>query len=159
MGRPGVLPSVTLPISSNLLFHCSEPMVVFVTSPTVLRSSDVVIPGPPFSVDFVIFGSAPSYEVNSLLRKTSLMDVALPCPDICVSGRPATSNVVRVARSPAAEPVGRPAPSHATVVVRPPPEVNDCARPLVEKPAAEEADRKSTRLNSSHSQISYAVFC
>src|SRR2546430_12746854 len=25
--------------------------------------------------------------------------------------------------------------------------------------AAEEADRKSTRLNSSHSQISYAVFC
>src|SRR5688572_31631334 len=25
--------------------------------------------------------------------------------------------------------------------------------------AADEADRKSTRLNSSHSQISYAVFC
>src|SRR2546427_1597461 len=25
--------------------------------------------------------------------------------------------------------------------------------------AAEDADRKSTRLNSSHSQISYAVFC
>src|SRR5688572_33425789 len=26
-------------------------------------------------------------------------------------------------------------------------------------PATEDADRKSTRLNSSHSQISYAVFC
>src|SRR5438270_13975847 len=26
-------------------------------------------------------------------------------------------------------------------------------------PAEQEADRKSTRLNSSHSQISYAVFC
>src|SRR3990167_10388432 len=28
-----------------------------------------------------------------------------------------------------------------------------------ELPGAFEADRKSTRLNSSHSQISYAVFC
>src|SRR2546430_7689150 len=27
------------------------------------------------------------------------------------------------------------------------------------KPLAENVDRKSTRLNSSHSQISYAVFC
>src|SRR2546430_3029805 len=27
------------------------------------------------------------------------------------------------------------------------------------RPARERADRKSTRLNSSHSQISYAVFC
>src|SRR3989475_7334530 len=27
------------------------------------------------------------------------------------------------------------------------------------EPVPEEADRKSTRLNSSHSQISYAVFC
>src|SRR2546430_8390761 len=27
------------------------------------------------------------------------------------------------------------------------------------RPAQEEPDRKSTRLNSSHSQISYAVFC
>src|SRR3989475_7497799 len=36
--------------------------------------------------------------------------------------------------------------------------------PLVDDPAAErrpdtQIDRKSTRLNSSHSQISYAVFC
>src|SRR2546430_13648711 len=30
---------------------------------------------------------------------------------------------------------------------------------LLKKPFAEAADRKSTRLNSSHSQISYAVFC
>src|SRR5256886_17178608 len=28
-----------------------------------------------------------------------------------------------------------------------------------QRPAAEQRDRKSTRLNSSHSQISYAVFC
>src|SRR5688572_31748491 len=30
---------------------------------------------------------------------------------------------------------------------------------IVESPADEDPDRKSTRLNSSHSQISYAVFC
>src|SRR5688572_32463571 len=30
---------------------------------------------------------------------------------------------------------------------------------LVERPAQRLEDRKSTRLNSSHSQISYAVFC
>src|SRR2546430_13528588 len=30
---------------------------------------------------------------------------------------------------------------------------------LYENPAGCETDRKSTRLNSSHSQISYAVFC
>src|SRR2546430_10897618 len=29
----------------------------------------------------------------------------------------------------------------------------------VDHPAADNRDRKSTRLNSSHSQISYAVFC
>src|SRR2546427_3210468 len=34
--------------------------------------------------------------------------------------------------------------------------VKDGAAPLIE---AAERDRKSTRLNSSHSQISYAVFC
>src|SRR2546430_12978582 len=32
-------------------------------------------------------------------------------------------------------------------------------RPCLLKPAKIRADRKSTRLNSSHSQISYAVFC
>src|SRR5205085_11902082 len=32
-------------------------------------------------------------------------------------------------------------------------------RPHVVQRAGEPADRKSTRLNSSHSQISYAVFC
>src|SRR2546430_7165327 len=32
-------------------------------------------------------------------------------------------------------------------------------RELVERHVAVEGDRKSTRLNSSHSQISYAVFC
>src|SRR2546430_7480646 len=30
---------------------------------------------------------------------------------------------------------------------------------LVAEPGCQTADRKSTRLNSSHSQISYAVFC
>src|SRR5688572_31884354 len=37
------------------------------------------------------------------------------------------------------------------------PEVAEDVRCLVEQRAG--ADRKSTRLNSSHSQISYAVFC
>src|SRR2546421_8687311 len=32
-------------------------------------------------------------------------------------------------------------------------------RPRQDRPVAEQADRKSTRLNSSHDQISYAVFC
>src|SRR3989442_9641084 len=32
-------------------------------------------------------------------------------------------------------------------------------RPLVAEPIARGADRKSTRLNSSHVRISYAVFC
>src|SRR5687768_17623861 len=32
-------------------------------------------------------------------------------------------------------------------------------KPLPKKPAPEEPDRKSTRLNSSHGYISYAVFC
>src|SRR2546430_7628662 len=41
---------------------------------------------------------------------------------------------------------------------------NNCARPSSSKhnakfPVKFETDRKSTRLNSSHSQISYAVFC
>src|SRR2546430_10877018 len=35
--------------------------------------------------------------------------------------------------------------------------IADCA--IVEHPRSTVADRKSTRLNSSHSQISYAVFC
>src|SRR5205085_4156665 len=40
-------------------------------------------------------------------------------------------------------------------------EERDCARVLagLEQRAAALGDRKSTRLNSSHSQISYAVFC
>src|SRR2546430_8576882 len=33
------------------------------------------------------------------------------------------------------------------------------ARRLQRRPSGTEQDRKSTRLNSSHSQISYAVFC
>src|SRR3712207_8117660 len=33
-----------------------------------------------------------------------------------------------------------------------------CARPLCER-LSEQTDRKSTRLNSSHANISYAVFC
>src|SRR5688572_32033538 len=43
-----------------------------------------------------------------------------------------------------------------------PPPPGQAPRPAGDRqigPAAETADRKSTRLNSSHSQISYAVFC
>src|SRR3989440_3996301 len=35
----------------------------------------------------------------------------------------------------------------------------ECARRVVEPDDADQQDRKSTRLNSSHDQISYAVFC
>src|SRR5256886_2851626 len=35
----------------------------------------------------------------------------------------------------------------------------DTRRPALVEPVKETIDRKSTRLNSSHSQISYAVFC
>src|SRR2546430_13261135 len=38
-------------------------------------------------------------------------------------------------------------------------EKNKSARAIMQNAQKEELDRKSTRLNSSHSQISYAVFC
>src|SRR5476649_38498 len=40
-----------------------------------------------------------------------------------------------------------------------PPRVLDLARELARLPPSAEGDRKSTRLNSSHTVISYAVFC
>src|SRR2546430_9864135 len=49
---------------------------------------------------------------------------------------------------------GKPAPCHATWGTRP------CRRSSWEAGGIRRTkDRKSTRLNSSHSQISYAVFC
>src|SRR5690606_41406581 len=48
-----------------------------------------------------------------------------------------------------------PPPAPAPEVVATPEE----APPPVEQPAAPTEDRKSTRLNSSHVKISYAVFC
>src|SRR2546427_8006366 len=42
---------------------------------------------------------------------------------------------------------------------RPPPRVRDDRRRPSQTRRARSSDRKSTRLNSSHSQISYAVFC
>src|SRR2546430_10845713 len=38
-------------------------------------------------------------------------------------------------------------------------ELRRCVGRLASEQLAQERDRKSTRLNSSHSQISYAVFC
>src|SRR2546427_5826375 len=38
-------------------------------------------------------------------------------------------------------------------------EAEDAHRDVEDRPGAASGDRKSTRLNSSHSQISYAVFC
>src|SRR2546430_11411727 len=46
---------------------------------------------------------------------------------------------------------------HGQVVLRA--RLDERRRRLVETDAFAELDRKSTRLNSSHSQISYAVFC
>src|SRR3712207_7581761 len=34
-----------------------------------------------------------------------------------------------------------------------------CSRPALSRPSETAVDRKSTRLNSSHANISYAVFC
>src|SRR2546427_2011542 len=56
-------------------------------------------------------------------------------------------------------PVERPGAADPVVVLRPPavqthPDVERIVRRI-----GDGADRKSTRLNSSHSQISYAVFC
>src|SRR2546427_5515099 len=61
-------------------------------------------------------------------------------------------------RSPAAPGVdAQPAPAADPA---PAPVVPAVAAPVAVPPATiEPADRKSTRLNSSHSQISYAVFC
>src|SRR2546430_1509217 len=44
-------------------------------------------------------------------------------------------------------------------VVSPPTSATSWARARAAKPSANSEDRKSTRLNSSHSQISYVVFC
>src|SRR2546430_9395749 len=46
-------------------------------------------------------------------------------------------------------------PAAPCATLRPPTEFRDLAAPAT----MPNADRKSTRLNSSHSQISYAVFC
>src|SRR2546427_4238552 len=47
----------------------------------------------------------------------------------------------------------------AALVVCNPPWLPGKASSLLEQAVYDEGDRKSTRLNSSHSQISYAVFC
>src|SRR2546427_4264110 len=55
-----------------------------------------------------------------------------------------------------------PVPIETLAPAPPPPParpVAQPARPAAARTAAETPDRKSTRLNSSHSQISYAVFC
>src|SRR2546430_12211273 len=52
-----------------------------------------------------------------------------------------------------------PAPGPAPAARRPPNDGTPCCRVARSTPARTRRDRKSTRLNSSHSQISYAVFC
>src|SRR2546430_11739009 len=65
------------------------------------------------------------------------------------------TTLFRSSSPPAAPPA--PPPAAVTVPVVPPPVIPLKRRAHGSKPAS--ADRKSTRLNSSHSQISYAVFC
>src|SRR2546430_10579887 len=48
---------------------------------------------------------------------------------------------------------------HGPADIHPPAELNARLEARVEADVDEVIDRKSTRLNSSHSQISYAVFC
>src|SRR5256885_12701520 len=58
-----------------------------------------------------------------------------------------------------APPVTAPRPgSVASTVVQAPPQPQPSANPSWDQPAPAPADRKSTRLNSSHLVISYAVF-
>src|SRR2546427_6200714 len=72
-----------------------------------------------------------------------------------------------LARAPARRGHAVPAPGGVRAVGRAPPDAAGGAQPRVGAGRAHGAggggrcaqDRKSTRLNSSHSQISYAVFC
>src|SRR2546430_11747213 len=50
-------------------------------------------------------------------------------------------------------------PGHRLAALSPLASGGECARAAARRRAAQVEDRKSTRLNSSHSQISYAVFC
>src|SRR3712207_7235749 len=61
---------------------------------------------------------------------------------------PIWSSAVRSARTKTV-PAGRTSPSSAS----------GCGEPTFHRPATSPGDRESTRLNSSHANISYAVFC
>src|SRR2546430_7773587 len=56
-------------------------------------------------------------------------------------------------------PISRIRASLETPTAPPPKRAEPEPRSTIDEEKAEAADRKSTRLNSSHSQISYAVFC
>src|SRR2546427_2310505 len=80
---------------------------------------------------------------NCTLRPYCQVDMAVP----------QTEALLLVPSSVAGGAVGKVANSAGSKMRPPPPTMAST------KPASIEADRKSTRLNSSHSQISYAVFC
>src|SRR2546427_8475859 len=71
--------------------------------------------------------------------------------------RPTSAAVKRFPNTSAQDSDHGSAPHHETKPAAP----ADTASPacLCPSPGSERLDRKSTRLNSSHSQISYAVFC
>src|SRR5438445_4825719 len=76
-----------------------------------------------------------------------------------------TLPAARVVRPPASQPASPPAPQHRSPRASPPAAGLRGVRDLrsVPSPPPEQTkipqDRKSTRLNSSHANISYAVFC
>src|SRR5256886_8223803 len=82
---------------------------------------------------------------STLFPYTTLFRSALPC---CVS--------LRSLRSLAA--IELPFPGSTDSTLQRQPSQGKCTG-CVNAPLPAESDRKSTRLNSSHSQISYAVFC
>src|SRR5690606_2195234 len=67
-------------------------------------------------------------------------------------GRPKGQVVESLRLDPVADRLGE-------LLGRPVRKVNDCVGPEAEAAAQALKDRKSTRLNSSHVKISYAVFC
>src|SRR5207249_10668869 len=73
-----------------------------------------------------------------------------------MAGGYATAALAALDRQMGALPGGTPPPRRALTEPR---RIEGMEVLLVDKPSAASTDRKSTRLNSSHVSISYAVFC
>src|SRR5688572_32446705 len=101
--------------------------------------------------------------ISSNVAPAGPQTVVLPLGGTSVVGPPATEMVADVALVVDQVAVWRMPPLHclSRPVTRKPPMTGGSAAggSVVVPPSGSSGDRKSTRLNSSHSQISYAVFC